>query len=176
MDADRQLLLNTLERGRAALAHALAGVDDALAVRIPPAGGWSVLGVVEHLAMAEELLSRRLENATAQAAPLLNPQREEWILHHAGGREQKRQAPEPSHPAGRFANLTETVRALDASRDRTLAWLTAQTADPRTLETTHPAFPGPISCHEVLLLVGMHSVRHAGQIEEIKTALAAAKS
>jgi uncharacterized damage-inducible protein DinB len=165
-------ILQTLEQGRAAISLALQGVDEAKASRKPPTGGWSVLECLEHLSVAEDIMLRRVQEATAQSEPLLNPQREARILSLGGSRQNKRQAPEASHPAGRFTTLAQAGAALHVARARTLAWLQAHPNDLRCLVTTHPALPGPVSCHELLLLMGIHWVRHAGQIVEIKEKLA----
>jgi uncharacterized damage-inducible protein DinB len=171
MDEPRREILSTLQRGETAVAQAIHGVSEELASQKPSAGGWSIRDCVEHLAVVEQLLLRRLEGGESVAEPLRNTAREKVIVAKAGTRETKRQAPEASLPTGRFATLADAQAALAAARGQIVAWLEAHPEDQRLRLTTHPAFEGPVSCHEVLLLVGMHSVRHAGQIEEIRAGL-----
>jgi len=170
-DLDKRELLDHLQRGRDRLAAALGGVDDETALRKPGEGRWSVVECIEHIGLAERLLLSRLRQASPSDAAAASPAREKLILSRAPDRARAVQAPEGSRPAGRFANVSEALAAFDSERMETLRFVENFPGDPRAWLTRHPIPPAPINCYEMLLMVAMHPVRHARQIEEIRAAV-----
>ena len=75
-------------------------------------------------------------------------------------------------PRGSFPTLADALQALLSGRQRTIQFVKDHAGeDLRCRVTSIPPF-GTLNCHEVLLLMAAHLVRHAMQIEEIKAALA----
>jgi hypothetical protein len=75
-------------------------------------------------------------------------------------------------PRGSFPTLADALQALQKDRQRTVQFVKDHAGeDLRSRVTSIPPF-GTLNCHDVLLLMAAHMVRHAIQIEEIKAALA----
>jgi uncharacterized damage-inducible protein DinB len=171
--SEKQSLFETLNNGRDALETALAGVDDAMASRKPPSGGWSILECVEHMVLSEQYLLTRLRIAQLSADPP-HPSRESKIAARAADRSRPIEAPSVSQPSGRYRGLHEALAAFDAVRAETLEYVENLNDDPRCWTTDHPLFPGPVTCQETLLMIAAHPTRHAQQILEIRRALESA--
>jgi uncharacterized damage-inducible protein DinB len=171
MDApDKARLLADLEAGRSALIAALTGVSEDRASRNPSPEKWSILQCVEHLAIVEDNLLSRITAAQPSDAPPMDPRRETLIVARALDRTRPRQAPEVALPTGRFPTLSAALQHFLAGRERTLRFVEQCTDDLRRRRTTHPVI-GEVTCHEVLLLIATHPLRHVQQIEEIKAAV-----
>ncbi|HTB98604.1 MAG TPA: DinB family protein [Terracidiphilus sp.] len=170
--SEKRELLEFLRSGRHALTEALSGVDDNLAAQKPPTGGWSILDCVEHITVTEELLAQRLQAAYPADQSYENRPREARFLERATNRSRRIEAPEPSHPSGRYANASEALAAFDSARGSVLRFVDNFDDDPRCWITDHPMIQGPVNCFEMLLMIGAHPGRHAKQIVEIKISLA----
>jgi hypothetical protein len=171
MDApEKARLLADLEAGRAALVAALSGVTDNIAARAPSPEKWSILQCVEHLAVVEDNLLSRVAAASPSDAPPIDPRRETLLTARALDRTRPRQAPEAALPTGRFPTLSAALQHFLEGRDRTIRFVEQCTEDLRRRRTTHPLV-GDVTCHEVLLLIAAHPLRHVQQIEEIKAAI-----
>jgi hypothetical protein len=164
----KQELLDTFDRGRVALAKALAQVDETCARHQPPAGGWSILECMDHMVVSERYLLSRLRVATVHDESPVYSARAAKMAAVAADRSRHIEAPDVARPTGSFATLGEAVAAFDATRAGTIAWIEACDHDPRCLVTDHPMIPGPVTCYEILLLMAAHPGRHAKQIEEIR--------
>lgn len=172
MDSEeKRELLEFLRAGRHAVGVALNGVDDGLACRMPPSGGWTILQCAEHMAITEAYLAARLEASHPAEHSHENRTREARILERATNRARPIVAPELSHPTGRYASLADAVSALDTARAQVLRWVEGFEDDPRCWITDHPMFTGPVNCFEMLLMIAAHPGRHAKQIMEIRAAL-----
>jgi uncharacterized damage-inducible protein DinB len=173
LPSEKQSLLSSLNDGRDALETALAGVDDALASRQPPSGGWSILECVEHMVLSEQYLLTRLRIAQLSTDPP-HPSREAKIAARAADRSRPIEAPSMAHPSGQYAGLYEALAAFDTVRAEILEYIENLTDDPRSLTTDHPLFPGPVTCYETLIMIAAHPARHAQQILEIRRDLESA--
>jgi uncharacterized damage-inducible protein DinB len=169
--AEKVETLRQLQAGRDALGAALAGVDDALAVRKPARGSWSILDCVEHMVESERYLLTRLHAAEHTDQPFEKSRREGKIAMLAADRSRRIEAPERVHPKGRFATLSEAVAAFDAARAEVELWVENCTGDPRCMLTDHPMIVGPVTCSETLIMMAAHPARHAKQIEKIRAQL-----
>jgi len=74
-EQERAAIVASLEQGKAALLDALQGVTEAVAVRSPGPGSWSILGCVEHLAISEDYLFGQILASTLSDSPLINERR-----------------------------------------------------------------------------------------------------
>lgn len=172
LESEKQEILRWLRNGRAALADSLAGVEQDLARRKPPSGGWSILECVEHLAIAEEILWELLQRAYDSGQSHQDPQKEAWVIDRALNRARPIQSPEQALPIGRFDSLDSALAAFDASYAEVLRFTQDFNGDMRCWLAQHPMVSYPINCYEYLLIISLHPARHAKQILEIRNALA----
>lgn len=171
-EPEKQAILQELVTGRVALHDSLKGVDEALAVRKPSSGRWSILECVEHLVAAEQYLLSRVTKASRSDSSTENRVREARILARGTDRARRVEAPEMARPSGRFQSLNEALSSFDAARDETIRFVQGFNDDFRFWLTDHPIIPGPVNCYEMLLMMSIHPLRHAKQIAEIRSALA----
>ncbi len=172
MDAhERQEMLALLQQGRTALQASVAGVTDETARRIPGPGRWSILGCAEHIAKSEDYMFAQIGKATAPETPVINLEREAKMLARGTDRSRRIESPPEGHPQGTFPTLEAAIAHFLASRDHTIAFVRDCQEDLRAKVTWHPVLK-VANCHEMLLSIGLHALRHAKQIEEIKAELA----
>jgi hypothetical protein len=81
------------------------------------------------------------------------------------------ESPQAGSPSGLFPTLSEAVERFMANRERTINFVRENTEDLRSRITSHPMM-GTVNCHEMLLSIAVHCLRHVKQIEETKAALA----
>lgn len=171
LQTEKLEILHALNAGRAALAEVLSGVDDSLAHRKPPTGGWSILECVEHVALSERALLAQVNHATPVEQPLENPLRESRILERGKDRSRPVVCPAPALPTGRFRSIDEALADFDRVRATTIRGLMEFAGDPRRLTAAHPVIPGPVNLVEIWLTMAVHPARHALQIREIRATL-----
>jgi hypothetical protein len=167
---DRQELLESLARGRQALLESLEGVSAETAERAPEPGKWTIHECVEHLAVSEDHLLARILEAAPRDSRAIDPRREELIRVRAVDRSRRFESPPAARPAGRFPTLAAALKHFLAGRERTVRFVESCGDDLRSQIAIHPLI-GPATCYEMLLLIAAHPLRHAQQIEEIKSAL-----
>jgi len=168
---DKEAILAELQRGQAALLHALKDVPEDGAGRAPGPGKWSILECVEHLAVAEEYLLSQMISARQCDAPVVDERRGALITARGADRTTRMLSPEAGRPTGRFSTLREATEHFLSTRGRTLGFVENANEDLRCRLTTHPLL-GTVNCYEMLLVIAVHPRRHALQVEEIKAALA----
>jgi hypothetical protein len=167
---DKEKILAELQSGRKALLAVLTGLTEDAAARIPSAGKWSVLECVEHVAVSEDYLFSQIISSQLSDEPLRNTTREALILTRGLDRTIPALSPEVGKPAGRFATLSEALEHFLESRDRSIRFVEECVEDLRSKRTTHP-IAGVVNCYEMLLIMAVHTRRHAKQIEEVRAAL-----
>ncbi|MGD0628231.1 MAG: DinB family protein [Terracidiphilus sp.] len=168
---EQQQILALLDQGRDAFLAALEGVSDDEANRIPGPGRWSIFGCVEHIAISEDYLFSQILMAASSPAPATNPDREAKMLARGTDRTRRMQSPPEGHPAGAFPTLASAVEHFLESRSRTVEFVRADPQDLRSKMTWHPILRDA-NCHEMLISICVHVLRHVKQIEEINTELA----
>jgi uncharacterized damage-inducible protein DinB len=166
--SEKQELLASLHAGRQALLEVLEGISQEEAARVPEPGRWSVLDCVEHVALVEDYLYARLLEGQRVEETGINPVRERRIRERAADRSRRVAAPDAVKPAGRYATLESALAEFLAARDRTIRYVDRCDEDLRARLTTHPLL-GPANCHEMLLMIALHPLRHAAQIREVRT-------
>jgi hypothetical protein len=173
-------LLDYLERQRAVLRAAFDAVEPSYRDRAPAPGRWSAAGCVEHLAIVEQLIAKRLTTNVASAGeaglgpetsaePILPTVNVAMVLN----RGTKVNAPDPIQPTGLAADaswaaiersrvvLRDAVTACDGLAIGGVSW-------------PHPLF-GPMSAYQWIAFHGAHEARHAAQIREIAETLSAVR-
>jgi hypothetical protein len=168
---ERREILTLLEQSRAALLAAVDGVTDERASRIPAPGRWSILGCVEHLAVSEDYFFAQIVKATPSETPLINLEREAKMLARGADRSRRMESPPEGHPTGAFPTLAAALEHFQDSRNRTVEFVRSNQEDLRSKVTWHPILK-QANCHEMLLSIGLHVLRHVKQIEEIRGELA----
>ena len=168
-----------LATARASLRDAVDAVPPAARSARPHPDRWSVNEVLEHLSIVEALFTKRIGDAIARA-------REDGLGEETGervplpedierlvaDRVNRRTAPEPARPTGRFGADAAWV-AVERSRDGLVATLTSvDGAALSRVVSSHPAF-GALNVYQFTELIAAHEVRHARQIMEISEMLQA---
>jgi len=172
-------LTDYLDRQQRELSTVLRGIPEDQRREPPARGRWSAVDVIEHLGLIERLLAGRFTTWIAEARakgvgaeldstpilPSINSAR-------AVDRSTRVVAPEPGRPTGQIAPDAAWQMFKDARAEvkRVIA-----TADGLALsEVIHPhRVLGPMTMYEWIAFVGSHTSRHAAQLVEIGTALAA---
>jgi hypothetical protein len=167
--SEKTEVIGRLERGMVALRTAIAGCPAAVAAIRPAPDRWSVLDCLEHLVLAEEYLCAQLVNGTA-SAPTLNDAREARIVAVGTSRDRRIPAPQVAQPRGRWLSIDAAMEGLDQARVRTVAFVEQFDGDLRAWQAVHP-IAGVVNGYEMLLMIAVHPVRHAQQIEEIRAQL-----
>ena len=162
---DRDRLLECLEAGRLELLSAIEGMSDEEAAAKPADGGWSALEIVEHVAITEKLMLRRLAMQPVALVQEMSREREAVLYSRIATRGRKVDAPESAQPKGRYATLGDATAAFLRTRERTLQWLEKCQFDLRSHAVEHPAV-GPATVYEFVLILAAHAARHARQIRE----------
>jgi hypothetical protein len=163
---EKQEVIARLRSSREVFLRAVAGISDEQAVRRPAGDCWSILECAEHVTIAEQFMTGAVEKRRPAASP---PDRSKDQLIRAVGLDRTRKlvAPERSRPAGRFATLADAVAAFEAARAHTIALAENMNEDWRATTVKH-ALAGVIDSYQALLLIALHSERHADQIEKMK--------
>jgi uncharacterized damage-inducible protein DinB len=143
---------------------AAANVPESLAGRKPAEDRWSVLDCIEHLARVEASFLDRLQPIEG-AAPATDGRKESDLARRMADRTDRRQAPDPVRPTGRFTTLGEALAEFQATRARAAKFAVEHASDLASFAATSPRW-GVLSGREVMLLLAGHTRRHAAQIRE----------
>lgn len=168
-DGERLQILDLLERGRTQLAELVARTPDELWDKKPAPDRWSVAEVVEHLGTTERLLTGMAQQM------LTSPIDPNWtsvaartsadgLAQAVEDRSRKAQAPEPVQPKGGMSRQ-DALAAFGSARLITEDWVRRTDAPLKQHVATLP--PGTMNVHQVLVLIGAHTLRHNKQIAEV---------
>ncbi len=138
----------------------------------PALDRWSVAEVAEHIAISEETLFGMVTNQIMKspAAPEKKEAakgKEKLLPGMLTDRSSKFQAPEMLKPTNRWASQAELVKAFNASRDKTIAYVKTSQDDLRSHFGAHPVLKD-LDAYQWLFLISGHSARHTAQILEVK--------
>lgn len=147
---------------------AVKGLSDAQLKFKPAPDRWSVAEVLEHITLVEDGLfqnvTEKVMKAPAGAAGRDVAKTDSMVLAMIPDRSQKRQAPPPFVPNGRWT-VAETLDHFQKSRARTVEFLNS-TPELRAHVADSPL--GPLDAYEWVLFMAAHSERHTKQILEVK--------
>lgn len=168
--AERERLVNHLQKTRQFLLDEVAGLSEAQANFKPAEDRWSVAECAEHITLSEDFLRGAVGQAMqAPAAPERKEElkgKEDQVLQFVTDRSQKFQAPEPLRPTGRWDSLEAIIEVFKASRKKTLDYAHST---PEDLRSHIVAFPtGDMDAYQFLLFLSGHTERHTLQIQEVK--------
>ena len=162
---EKNELLQHFDRARYGLMAALAGLSEEQSNVKPSPEGWSVAGIVEHLAIVEDLVLLRVQQL-ASAPDIGNFGDSDAVLFgKVIDRSVKFQAPERAHPTGK--SLLSSLERLDLTRQKIVECVQLAPPDFRTHSTPHPVL-GPLDGHQWLVALAAHCARHTGQIIETR--------
>jgi len=163
-------LLGRIDRANDGLRAALAGLSESQSIFKPSSGAWSVAGIVEHLAIVQDRVIGRIDQllvSVPDAAPSGAKITDEILTEKVADRTAKFPAPEVAHPTGQ--SLSNSLQRLAAGRKRVGELVAAAPQDFQHRSLPHPVF-GPLDCHQWLVALAGHCVRHTKQIIETKSA------
>lgn len=171
-------LLEYVDRQREVLRAAAASVPSDKCAMIPPTGGWSVLGVLEHLSIVEARITGLLRQQVAKAREAgLGKETDDtpvlpgMNLDRTLDRTTKLNGSQAVQPTGTMT-MDAAWKALHDSRESFRSFVIE--ADGLALrDVKHPhVFFGPLDVYEWIAFIGSHEARHADQIREIGASLA----
>jgi len=162
---DRQRLLAHLEMTESWLASEVSGLSTAqLTFRMTP-DSWSIMDVVEHLAIAEPQYWQQLQDSLKVPAGAVKPEATDaGILWYGIDRTNRQRTGEARVPKGKFATVQDSLaefRKLRATM-RDFAKGTEEDLRGRMLKD------GNMDVYQWYLMISTHSQRHILQIREIK--------
>jgi hypothetical protein len=161
-------LLGRIDHANDGLKAAVAGLSDAQSNFKPSPDGWSVAGIVEHLAIVQERVIGRIDQlllSTPDSAPNGAKFTDEVLAERVADRSAKFPAPEVAHPTGLY--LSDSLQRLAAGRKRVGELVASAPPDFQQRSMPHPVF-GPLDGHQWLVALAAHCVRHTKQIVETK--------
>jgi hypothetical protein len=167
--ADREKAEQYLQQTRDGVVAATKGLSEAQMKFKPAPDRWSVAETLEHITLAEDFLllndKDKIMKAPAGAADRDTAKIDAMVLAMVPDRTQKRQAPGPLVPTGRWTPA-ETLEHFLKSRAQTVEFL-ASTPDLRGHVADSP-LGQPMDAYEWVLFMAAHSQRHTKQILEVK--------
>ena len=164
-DADRQRLLAHLDMTEAWLASELAGLSpDQLKFQVTP-DSWSIMQVVEHLAIAEPQYWQRVQDSMKLPPSEKKPEATDaGILWYGIDRTNRARTGEARVPKGQFKSIDEPLAAFRKLRSTIRQYAATTQEDPRS----RMLLEGNMDVYQWLLMISSHSQRHILQIREIK--------
>ena len=165
----RQFALDYLATTRDDLLAAIQLLSPAQWHFRPTENGWSILQIVEHLALIEGRVHgviQRIPEAPEAEAGRDDLAIDAFILRTLPHPKRKVEAPPIVSPRGQWTP-EQAVREFVSVREQTLDLLNAATLRGRVLP--HPMF-GPWDGYQWILGTAAHTARHTGQIRETHAA------
>jgi uncharacterized damage-inducible protein DinB len=136
----------------------------------PAAGRWSIADCLEHVTRVENrilgIIQTKTQDLPQQVAPEIR-EKDDFLMKVVPERTDRRQAPEIARPIGQWTDARALLAEFEKARAATSKLAAETTADLRAYIHPHGVF-GDLDCYQWLLLLGLHSERHARQIEEVK--------
>jgi uncharacterized damage-inducible protein DinB len=169
-EQERELAVHHLAVSRERLLGLVEGLSAEQWVFHPAAGRWSIGDCVEHLTRVENrVIGIVVQKAGGPPAevPASVREKDAAVIEAVVDRTERREAPEVARPEGKWMDAEQLLAEFLKTRTRTAQFATETRADLRSYTHPHGAF-GDLDCYQWLLLMGLHTERHARQIEEIK--------
>lgn len=168
---DRRAGVVHLEESRSAILQAVRGLSDGQWKFREAPGRWSVAEIVEHLALAEQVLFDRVRQGALKSRPAA-PGREyarldKTILMLVPDRSNKATAAPGTEPAMRWPP-NQALDEFRSKRQQTIEFL--RTAVGLRDRVSDSPFGEPMDDYQWLLFISAHTGRHLKQIDEVKAA------
>jgi len=165
-DTDRTRLLAHLEMTESWLTSEVSGLTPAqLRYRMTP-DSWSIMDVVEHLAIAEPQYWQNLRDSLAGPVVLnYKPEATDaGILWYGIDRSHRQKTGEARVPKGKYADIKDSLAVFRALRATLHEYAKTTTDDLRG----RPLKDGDMDVYQWFLMISSHAQRHILQIREIK--------
>jgi hypothetical protein len=165
-DADRQRLLGHLRMTESWVTTELEGLTPAqLRYRISPES-WTIMDVVEHLAVAEPQYWQQLQKSLVRPAVQgYKPEASDAdILWYGIDRSRRQKTGEARVPAGRFGDVKDSLAAFRSLRATMIEHAKGTGEDLRG----RALVDGNMDVYQWYLMISSHAQRHILQIREIK--------
>ena len=164
-EGDRQRLLAHLDMTEAWLVSELDGLSaDQLKFHMTPES-WSILEVVEHLAIAEPQYWQRVLDSMKQPASDKKPEATDaGILWYGIDRTNRAKTGEARVPTGKWTDVRDSLGEFRKLRVTIRNYAATTKEDPRS----RMLLEGNMDVYQWLLMISTHSQRHILQIREIK--------
>jgi hypothetical protein len=164
-DGDRQRLLAHLDMTESWLASELNALSPAqLKFRMTPES-WSIMDVVEHLAIAEPQYWQRVQDSMKQPPNTAKLEgTDAGILWYGIDRTNRTTTGEARVPKGKYASVAESLVDFRKLRTTLKDYAKTTSDDLRSRKTLE----GNIDVYQWFLMISTHSQRHILQIREIK--------
>jgi uncharacterized damage-inducible protein DinB len=171
-EQERQLAADHLVTSRRRLLGLVGDLSPEQWAFHPGEGRWSISDCLEHVTRVElrvlGLIGKRLEEPPVGEIPPAIREKDSILMQAIPDRTERRQAPEMARPDGQWSSGSGQLLAeFEKARARSAEFVRETKVDLRSYTYPHGAF-GEIDCYQWLLLLGLHSERHARQIEEIR--------
>ncbi|CDQ20518.1 DinB superfamily protein [Halobacillus karajensis] len=157
-----------LDEKRKELLHFIEEASDQEASVKPEETRWSILEVLEHLYLMEQMIIYQINQTLKQED---KQKAIEKPIHRATNREYKVEAPESVRPNSEFQILHDAAEGLKKTCEATL--LHIHNKDEETLKKRvfpHPSF-GDMDLKQWIEFIGWHELRHLDQLKEVKASL-----
>jgi hypothetical protein len=170
---DRALLIAHLSQTRDLLLSEIANLRPDQWTFRPDEETWSIAECADHIATIEKLtfsmVSKRMQNAPPNPQRAAEVQRKTpWILEAVPSRQDRVKVPPGIQNTSHFATPQEFVDSFAERRGALLKYV-SETEDPmHDRVAPHMIFKDLDGC-QWLLMISLHSQRHAAQIAEVKT-------
>ena len=170
---DRTFLTNHLTRTRDLLLAEIAGLGPDQWTFRPDEESWTIAECADHIASIEKLTFSMVSKRMQAAEP--NPQRAAevqkktpWILEAVPSRHARVKVPAGIENTSHSATPGDFVQLFEQRRAALLKYV-AETQDPmHDRVSPHMVFKDLDGC-QWLLMISLHSERHAAQIAEVKS-------
>jgi DinB superfamily len=164
-----------LERARQNVFSAAGGLSEAQANYAPALGGWSIAGILEHIAIVDALILARLADASADGEQeVIDAQTiDEIVKTQFPDRTRKFSAPEIVHPKGQW-KAEESLERISGSTARLIerlkmgAALREQRLPAPPLKAITEGRYQVMDGYQWILAAATHTGRHVAQILEVK--------
>ena len=169
---DRDALLSRLEDSRLQLIVTTESITHKQSQWTPDSNRWTILQVMEHIALTEDYLFGILEKTLGESQPVADSvklpdpsEKDRMITKMMTDRSQKATAPEPARPKDKFRNRDEAMLAFTRSREKTANFVRTTKLDLRRYKIKTPM--GDLDAHQWILMMAGHTERHVLQIAEV---------
>jgi hypothetical protein len=168
---ERKYALSLMKDTRADVLRSIKGLSEAQLNFKPAPDRWSVKECMYHIAVSENDLWQRMEDAMKSSA---GPEEkaagnitDEQLVKMMEDRSRKAKTSAPLEPVNApYHSMEEAVNDFKEKRNEHIKYLRATTEDLRNHFVKMPF--GTLDCYQVLLMIASHSNRHMQQIEEVK--------
>ena len=167
-ELEKQQLLKHLAKTQNDLLSKIKNLSIKQARFKPEGKKWSVLEVIEHMVIVEDILRSNVSDLLAEPAPkelLSQAQPPDIVLKQIYNRNNRIQAAKKAQPKGRYKNLPEAITAVNSTRNKTIALL-KEHKNLNQFAKAHHRF-GTLDTYGWSYLISGHLGRHTLQIQDI---------